>query len=397
MSLDALLRRVDWILIVTVLLLLAIGAQAVRSTTVNDFAGNPTYFDRRHLTYIAVGLVFAAVATAVDPRIYRRLFWPIYGATIGLLIIVLGFSAARGSQRWIQLPFFTLQPSELGKVTMIVCLSLIVADCVRRGVRGWSMVFRVALLLLVPFSLVFIQPDLGTSLVYVGITFTVLVVAGLAGRIVAVIGAFFVAVSTLVLVILPSIGIPLLRSYQSDRITAFLDPQGGSPAAYQAQQAKIAIGSGGLTGRGEDISQTAGLFLPENHTDFIFAVVGENRGFVGSAIVMLLYLVVFWRVGRVVPRARNLEEALIAAGVLGMLLTQVAINVGMNLGIAPTVGIPLPFMTYGGSNTITNLTAIGLVLAVGVRVVREQAFVSDWQARPRQQQPEYIEATSDTV
>ncbi len=248
-----------------------------------------------------------------------------------------------------------------------------------------------------PFSLVFIQPDLGTSLVYIGITLTVLVVAGLAGRIVAVIGAFFVAVSTLVLVILPSIGIPLMRSYQSERVTAFLDPQGGSAAAYQAQQAKIAIGSGGLTGRGEDISQTAGLFLPENHTDFIFAVVGENRGFVGTAIVMLLYLVVFWRVGRLVPRARNLEEALIAAGVLGMLLTQVAINVGMNLGIAPTVGIPLPFMTYGGSNTITNLTAIGLVLAVGVRVAREQAFVSDWQARPRQQQPASIETTSDIV
>ncbi len=227
MSFDALLRRVDWILIVTVLLLLAIGAQAVRSTTVNDFAGNPTFFDRRHLTYIAMGLVFAAVVTAIDPRIYRRLFWPIYGATIGLLIVVLGFSAARGSQRWITLPFFTLQPSELGKVTMIICLALIVADCVRRGIRGWSMVFRVALLLLVPFSLVFIQPDLGTSLVYIGITLTVLVVAGLAGRIVAVIGAFFVAVSTLVLVILPSIGIPLLRSYQSERITAFLDPQGG--------------------------------------------------------------------------------------------------------------------------------------------------------------------------
>ncbi len=115
MSFDALLRRVDWILIVTVLLLLAIGAQAVRGTTVNDFAGNPTFFDRRHLTYIAMGLVFAAVVTAIDPRIYRRLFWPIYGATIGLLIVVLGFSAARGSQRWITLPFFTrTTPSTVG-------------------------------------------------------------------------------------------------------------------------------------------------------------------------------------------------------------------------------------------------------------------------------------------
>ncbi|MGI9117592.1 MAG: FtsW/RodA/SpoVE family cell cycle protein [Gaiellales bacterium] len=397
MSVAALLRRVDWLLVAAVLLLLFIGERAVKAATVNDLAGDPGFFDRRHIIYITAGIGFAAVAGFVDPRIYRRLFWFIYGGTIGLLIIVLGFSAARGSQRWIPLPFFTLQPSEVGKVTMIVCLSIIIADCVRRGISGWNMAIRAALLMLVPFGLVFIQPDLGTSIVYVAITLTILVVAGLPGRSVAIIGGVGAAIVILVLGILPSIGLPLLRPYQAERITAFLDPQGGSPAAYQSEQSKIAIGSGGLVGRGQGISQTAGNFLPEHHTDFVFAVVGENRGFIGSAVVLLLYLLVLWRIGRVIPRARNLEEAFIAAGVFGLVMTQVAINIGMNLGIAPTTGIPLPFMTYGGSNTITNLTAVGLAIAVGIRQVREQAVQPGWQERPRRYVHKALDPPTDVV
>ncbi len=375
------LRRVDWLLVAAVGLLLVIGEQAVRAVTQSDFLGDPGYFVRRHIIYIALGLTLAAVAVLVDPRVYRRLFWIIYGGTIGLLIIVLGFSAARGSQRWIPLPFFTLQPSEIGKVAMIVCVSVILADCVRRGIRGWGMVLRVVLVMLPPFALVFIQPDLGTSIVYIAIALTLLVVAGLPGRILAVLGAIGVGVVVVVLGVLPSIGLPLLRPYQTERIVAFLDPEGDSPAAYQAQQAKIAIGSGGLTGRGEGVSQTAGSFLPEHHTDFVFAVVGEDRGFAGAAVALLLYLFCLWRIGRIVPRARTLEESFIAAGVFGMLLTQVAINIGMVLGIAPTTGIPLPFMTYGGSNTITNLVAIGLALAVGARALPRGALEPAWTGR----------------
>jgi rod shape determining protein RodA len=395
MTFAPLLRRVDWLLVAAVLLLLYIGERAVQVATVNDIAGDPGYFDRRHIVYIIAGLALGAVAAFVDPRVYRRLFWPIYGSTIGLLVIVLGFSAARGSQRWIQLPFFTLQPSELGKATMIVCLSLIVADCVRRGITGWRLVIRASLLMLPPFALVFIQPDLGTSIVYVAITVTILVVAGLSGRILAIIGGVGVLIVVLVLGILPTVGVPLLRPYQTERITAFLDPQGGSPAAYQADQSKIAIGSGGLVGRGQGASQTAGNFLPEHHTDFVFAVVGENRGFVGSAVVLLLYLLVLWRIGRIIPRARNLEEAFIAAGAFGLIILQVAINVGMNLGIAPTTGIPLPFMTYGGSNTVTNLTIVGLAVAVGVRQVREETLAPGWRERPRRYVQKALEPSGD--
>jgi rod shape determining protein RodA len=397
MSRTALLRRVDWLLVVAVLLLLYIGENAVRAATVNDIAGDPGFFVRRHIIYVAAGLGFAAVAAFLDPRIYRRLFWFIYGSTIGLLVIVLGFSAARGSQRWIPLPFFTLQPSEIGKVTMLVCLSIIVADCVRRGITGWNMAIRAALLMLPPFTLVFIQPDLGTSIVYVAITLTILVVAGLPGRNVAIIGGVGIAIVVLVLGILPTVGLPLLRPYQTERITAFLDPQGDSPAAYQAEQSKIAIGSGGLAGRGSGVSQTAGNFLPEHHTDFVFAVVGENRGFVGSAVVLMLYLLVLWRIGRVIPRARNLEEALIASGVFGLIMLQVGVNVGMNLGIAPTTGIPLPFMTYGGSNTVTNLTAIGLAIAVGIRQTREESAVTGWRERPRRYVNKALSSPTDTA
>ncbi|MDP4667132.1 MAG: rod shape-determining protein RodA [Gaiellales bacterium] len=395
MTLASLLRRVDWLLVAAVLLLLYIGERAVKVATVNDIAGDPGFFDRRHIVYIIAGLALGAVAAFVDPRVYRRLFWPIYGSTIGLLVIVLGFSAARGSQRWIQLPFFTLQPSELGKATMIVCLSLIVADCVRRGIMGWRLVIRASLLMLPPFALVFIQPDLGTSIVYVAITLTILVVAGLSGRILAVIGGVGVMIVVLVLGILPTVGVPLLRPYQTERITAFLDPQGGSPAAYQGEQSKIAIGSGGLAGRGQGASQTAGNFLPEHHTDFVFAVVGENRGFVGAAVVLLLYLLVLWRIGRIIPRARNLEEAFIAAGAFGLIILQVAVNVGMNLGIAPTTGIPLPFMTYGGSNTLTNLTIVGLAVAVGIRQVREETLAPGWRERPRRYVQKALEPSGD--
>lgn len=395
MTLASLLRRVDWLLVAAVLLLLYIGERAVKVATVNDIAGDPGFFDRRHIVYIIAGLALGAVAAFVDPRVYRRLFWPIYGSTIGLLVIVLGFSAARGSQRWIQLPFFTLQPSELGKATMIVCLSLIVADCVRRGIMGWRLVIRASLLMLPPFALVFIQPDLGTSIVYVAITLTILVVAGLSGRILAVIGGVGVMIVVLVLGILPTVGVPMLRPYQTERITAFLDPQGGSPAAYQGEQSKIAIGSGGLAGRGQGASQTAGNFLPEHHTDFVFAVVGENRGFVGAAVVLLLYLLVLWRIGRIIPRARNLEEAFIAAGAFGLIILQVAVNVGMNLGIAPTTGIPLPFMTYGGSNTLTNLTIVGLAVAVGIRQVREETLAPGWRERPRRYVQKALEPSGD--
>jgi rod shape determining protein RodA len=368
----SLLRRIDWVLVVAVALLLYIGTRAVQSGTAGDLIGDPSFFVRRHLIYIVLGVAAGVATMLIDPRLYRRFIWPIYGVAIALLVIVLGFSAARGSQRWIPLPFFTLQPSEVGKAALIIVASVVIADAVRRGATGWRLVGRAGIVMGPLFMLVFIQPDLGTSLAYLAITAAILAIAGLGWRQFAVIGAGALSAALLIFAVLPSIGLPLLRPYQIDRITAFLNPEGGSPAVYQSEQARIAIGSGGLTGRGEGASQTAGNFLPEHHTDFVFAVVAENRGFVGAVIVLLLYMVVLWRIARVIPRARTLDDSLIAAGALGMMLVQITINLGMVVGLAPTTGIPLPFMTYGGSNTIINLVVIGLVLAVTARVPSER-------------------------
>jgi rod shape determining protein RodA len=163
--------------------------------------------------------------------------------------------------------------------------------------------------------------------------------------------------------------VQVLEEYQMARLTAFLEPGNDlGSAAYQVNQSKIAIGSGNLTGKGvEGATQTADNFLPEHHTDFIFAVVGEQRGFVGTAVLLGLYVVVVWRAARSVTLAASLYESLIAAGIAGMFLTQIFVNIGMTIGIMPTTGIPLPFMTYGGSNTIVNLAAVGLLCAIQLR------------------------------
>jgi rod shape determining protein RodA len=161
----------------------------------------------------------------------------------------------------------------------------------------------------------------------------------------------------------------LLEAYQMERLTAFLNPtEDLGDAAYQVNQSKIAIGSGELFGKGvEGATQTTDNFLPEHHTDFIFAVVGEQRGFVGAAVLLSLYVLVIWRAARAITLAASLYESLIAAGIVGMFLTQIFVNIGMTVGIMPTTGIPLPFMTYGGSNTVVNLAAVGVLCAVRIR------------------------------
>ena len=214
----------------------------------------------------------------------------------------------------------------------------------------------------------FLEPDLGTAIVYGAAWLAILFVAGARLLQIAAVLAVVVGGVLLVFDVLPATGVRLLQPYQQARLTAFLDPQGSSEAAYQAQQSKIAIGSGGLSGKGSHgatVSQQG--FLPERHTDFIFAVVGEQRGFLGAAFLLALYVVIVWRAARAITLAATLYESLVAAGIFGMWVIQIFVNIGMTLGIMPTTGIPLPFMTFGGSNTITNLVACGLLLAIQVR------------------------------
>jgi rod shape determining protein RodA len=226
---------------------------------------------------------------------------------------------------------------------------------------------RLMLLALVP-TLLVLTEDLGSGLVYVAIALATLFVAGTKWtHFVALFTLGAVAIG-LALVALPAAGVEVLKPYQEERLTSFLNPSDDpSDAGYQQNQSVISIGSGGRTGRGDQATQTQLEFLPEEHTDFVFAVVGERWGFVGAALVLSLYALLIWRGLRILTMAKNLFGAIIAGGIVAMLLFQVFVNVGMNVGIMPITGIPLPLMSYGGSSVLTTLLAVGLLQSIHVQ------------------------------
>jgi len=278
-------------------------------------------------------------------------------------VMALG-SVARGSRRAIDLPFFSFQASELGKVLLVVSLAGFTVEASRR-LADRRTTARVLLLGLVPAALVMLQPDLGSALVFIAITLTILFVAGTPWQHFAALGALTLIAVTLALVVLPAAGVSVLHGYQKDRLTAFLHPsQTANRAGYQQNQSRIAIGSGEKTGRGNRATQTKYNFLPEHHTDFIFAVVGERWGFAGAALVLSLYALIIWRCLRILTISKNLYGALVAGGIVAMLLFQVFVNVGMTVGIMPITGIPLPLMSYGGSSIIATMLAIGLLQSI---------------------------------
>jgi rod shape determining protein RodA len=224
---------------------------------------------------------------------------------------------------------------------------------------------RVVLLGLIPAMLVIAQPDLGSGLVYLAILVTVLFVGGTPWTHLAGLGALAVVATLIVLVAAPAAGVEVLKPYQMDRLTAFLNPTSDpTEEGYQIDQSLTAIGSGGKTGRGDDATQTRLDFLPEHHTDFVFSVVGEEFGFVGAALVLSLFALLIWRALRTLTMAKNFYGALVAAGIAAMLMFQVFVNVGMTIGIMPITGIPLPLMSYGGSSVITTLMAIGVLQSI---------------------------------
>ena len=350
-----------------VLLLAVLGICAASLITLHG-AGvgvSPNYYVERQGVYFGVGLLLAAILARVDYSRLRELKYGLYGVLIVTIVLVstLG-TVARGSRRAIALPFFSFQASELGKVLLILALSAFAVDRIRRiGDRDTTA--RVMLAALVPAALVMAQPDLGSALVYVVVVLAILFVAGASWRHFAGLFALGAVAIALVLVVAPSAGVHVLQSYQTDRLTAFLHPT-DNPAkqGYQQNQSKIAIGAGQKTGRGNQATQTKLDFLPEHHTDFIFAVVGERYGFVGAALVLSLYALMIWRALRILTLAKNLFGALVAGGIVAMLMFQVFVNVGMTIGIAPITGIPLPLMSYGGSSVITTLLAFGLLQSI---------------------------------
>jgi rod shape determining protein RodA len=290
----------------------------------------------------------------------------IYGFVCGSIVIVFGLATAtRGSKRWIETPFMNFQPSELGKVLLVVALAGFVVDRLR-GAGSRQTTARVMLLGLIPTMLVMAQPDLGTSLVYVIGTLALLFVGGAPWRHFAALAALGAVAIALAVVALPAAGVEVLKPYQVDRLTSFLHPSDAAgEEGYQQQQSKIAIGSGEKTGRGvEKATQTGLNFLPEHHTDFIFSVVGETYGFAGAALVLSLYALLIWRGLHILTIAKNLFGALIAGGITMMLLFQVFVNVGMTVGIMPITGVPAPLLSFGGSSMLVTFMAIGLLQSI---------------------------------
>ncbi len=351
-----------------VMLLAVIGICACSIVTLKtvEVPGYPAgFFMWRQAAYFGFGAVIALVLSRIDYSRLRELKWGLYVLMLAGLLAVMAFgSVTRGSRRAIQLPFFSFQASELGKILIVVVLSAFIVDRARR-LSERDTTARTMLLALVPAALVMLQPDLGSALVYIAIVMTVLFVAGIPGRQFAGLGALGTIAIVFVLVAAPAVGVEVLHDYQKERLTAFLNPTSDpSDAGYQQNQSRIAIGSGEKIGRGEAATQTRDNFLPENHTDFAFAALGERYGFVGAAILLSFYSLLIWRTLRALTLAKNLFGAIVAGGILAMLLFQVFVNVGMNVGIMPITGIPLPLMSYGGSSVITTFLAIGLLLSI---------------------------------
>jgi rod shape determining protein RodA len=352
------LVRLDWTLLVAALLLSLLGGLLVWSATRRSMAEALAV---KHLVNLGIGIVLGAGVALVDYRGLRAYVPMLYLASIAGLVAVLSplGSTINGSHSWIVLPAgFSVQPSEFAKVALVVAMALLLSE--KRDSEDVPRHVDVVLALVVasvPLGLVMLQPDLGSALVLAALLVGVITVSGAPARWVA----------GLLLVGVVGVGVALstdvLDSYQKDRLTAFADPSADPRGiGYQTHQVRIAIGAGGVEGQGLfEGAQTQGGFVPYQQTDFVFSVAGEELGFAGAAGLLVLEGIVLWRGLLVAGRAEELFGRLVAVGVVCWFTFQVFENVGMNLGIMPVTGLPLPFVSYGGSSMFASWLAVGLL------------------------------------
>jgi len=365
---NRLASRVSVPLLVFLVLLLVYGAVLVQSATSGFTAGSAMF--RRQLLGMGIGLIPLAVAWGIDYTKLKGWLGPLV-LLDALLIIsprIPGLSyTAGGATSWLAIGGIRLfQPSEPAKLVTIVIMAAVISQYKGR-IEKPADVLKVVGYLVLPVGLILLQPDLGTGLVFIAIAMGMLLVGGLQGRWFAVFGVIMVLAGVLLFALPSDYG--GLQEYQRNRLLVFVDnevdPRG---AGYNLAQSKIAIGSGGLTGKGLGSGTQSNLnFLPERHTDFIFAVLGEETGFAGTMLLLALYLGLFVTALEISTSSRDLFGSLIAAGVISMWVFQIMINIGMTLGIMPITGIPLPFMSFGSSFMVTNLAATGMLLSVWSR------------------------------
>jgi rod shape determining protein RodA len=370
----AVLRHVDPVLVIGCLLICAFGALMIYTATRDqlEIAGvSPTYYVKKQVIFMVLGVIVMVAVAAVDYRRWRDIWPVIYAFSVLMLLAVevIGHRS-KGAQAWFQFGSYQLEPSEFAKIGLIVALASYVSA--HKGELSLRHLGVVLAMFIVPFGLIYKQPDLGTALVLVAVLIAILLVGGAKGRhlgalaLVALLGIFGV------------VHFGILKSYQQERLISFVDTpnnvsskilQGSKGASiYNLAESKLTISNGGITGKGIGKgTQTNLSYVPEQRTDFIFTAVGEQVGLIGSGLLLALFLLVVWRTWRAASLARDLTGTLICVGVLAMIMFQVFENVGMTMGIMPVAGIPLPFMSYGGSAVLATFLGIGLVLSVRMR------------------------------
>ncbi len=363
------LRRLDWALFGSALALSVIGSLLVWSATQGKLLEqglDPQSFLKKNLFNLVVGIAFAVLVSRFDYRLLRAYTPILWGLSIlGLLFVLVHGSRINGAKAWIALPAgLNLQPAEFAKIAIILGMAMILSE--KRDAENEPRDVDVAFALgvaAVPMVLILVQPDLGTVMVIATIVFGIIAVSGARARwLVGILAGG-------ILVAFVAIQVGILKQYQLDRLTAFTDPNVNTrTSGYNTQQARIAIGSGGMFGTGLFHGpQTQGHFVPENQTDFVYSVAGEELGFVGAALIIVLLGIILWRAIVIALRASDLFGRLVATGVATWIAFQSFENIGMNLGIMPVTGVPLPFVSYGGTSMFASWLAIGLLINVHLR------------------------------
>lgn len=357
-----LLKNLDFTIVIVTALIIVISLIIIGSATHINTPGEERYwYVERQGLFALFGAVIIFITLNFDYKVLRRYGNILYIINLIMLLAVMFVgTSALGAQRWIQIGPINLQPSEFSKLIMIISLANMLDKRVGQ-LNTFKEIIPVFIYVGVPFLLVMKQPDLGTSLVFIAILFGMIFIAGISIKHLMMIfgaGAAFMPIFW-----------HFLKDYQKKRLTVFIDPNVDPlGSGYHIIQSKIAIGSGMLFGKGLfEGTQSQLNFLPENHTDFIFAVIGEELGFIGATFVLLLYFILLYRGVKVASSAKDNFGALLAAGITSMLTFHVLVNVGMTAGIMPVTGIPLPLMSYGVSSLTTNLASIGILLNIYMR------------------------------
>lgn len=376
-----LIKNVDWLFLALLFIILSFNLVVLSSASANVVIDAPYYHVYRQLMWIIAGFFLMLIIARIDYHIYPKLYIPAYIFINILLIAVLFTPEKKGASRWFDLGFMDLQPSELAKLIIIVAFACFIAK--NEGKLNLPRnLAALALSAVIPFALIFIEPDLGTSLVFIAILMAMAWVGGVSPRVLLTLVLIMVLVIGLMFGVLYNAtggfqnsledgDLPSwfpLKAYQASRLIIFINPNMDPLGkGYHMIQSEVAIGSGGLLGKGYGQgSQVQGNFLPEHHTDFIFSVVGEEFGFVGSAGILFFYLLLLVRAVRIAYNAKDILGMSIVTGVTAMLLFQVFTNAGMTIGIMPITGIPFPLLSYGGSAMLVNMMALGLVFSVNV-------------------------------